>query len=456
MAEVSRNNHSIFVATILVFLTWAVVFPAFAQYLFSFIALVYLIAQRLRGRTSGENQLSSPSDRSKAAGVLLKGILFYVGAMAVAALASTWASDWVPSPAAALRQTIHFVIKNGLVAVVLVLFFAKGLKRSIFERQFLLPLLVLFILNFAYLVLQRKTGIDLSHGWSATLPQHRFAYGVYRISGFMGHPLSLSFNLITLTLLFGGLAIDSEFNWTRKERGLLLGLASVAAAGLLISGSRWPLIVVAVTFLTCEGRLLWRWRWRAAGAGALIAIILFFEKSIIGRFGELIQRDTVNAERFERLVFWKVHWQMFLDNPWVGVGLAATPAAKVQYYAAVGYNKDSYNAHNIYLQTLADSGIVGALGLLVLLFFVAKLTRGLPEGRGRRPAVYLLVATVLGGIMQNTLRDTEYLFGLWLGFATIIALSNVRQADTPSDGRKPIKNFKFRPDREDPETDLSG
>ncbi|MHA4801720.1 hypothetical protein, partial [Enterococcus faecium] len=79
------------------------------------------------------------------------------------------------------------------------------------------------------------------------------------------------------------------------------------------------------------------------------------------------------------------------------------------YYTAAGYHDTMYEAHNLFLQYLADTGLVGALGLLGWLVGLVTCRRRLTGLVGTRQGIgYLTVATFLCALMQNDLRDSAF------------------------------------------------
>ena len=70
---------------------------------------------------------------------------------------------------------------------------------------------------------------------------------------------------------------------------------------------------------------------------------------------------------------WKATWKMIKEHPLTGVGFNGYWAAIPQYHSASG-RITPQQAHNDYLQTLADGGIAG--GLLGLSFLILLFGRG--------------------------------------------------------------------------------
>jgi O-antigen ligase len=101
----------------------------------------------------------------------------------------------------------------------------------------------------------------------------------------------------------------------------------------------------------------------------LIGSALFFggETSVSRGIG-LNNQGDVSTGRFH---FWQVAWQIIIHNPIIGAGLDAFGVAFTRYDTWNGLYRVE-QAHNDYLQILADAGIPGFLCLLVFIFLLFK------------------------------------------------------------------------------------
>lgn len=316
------------------------------------------------------------------------------------------------------RSFLHLVLKRFLVWLVLV----YGLKQILEDRSLadIFPVFAVFLgLYTAYAVLQRYTGVDLANGLTARLGQHRFAYGTFRVSGLMGHPISLSYNL--MLLFFFCLSMVKRSGLSLQQYRSIWTSIGLVIVLLFLSGSRWPVAVCGMVLAITEARrLLHLWKYVLVGASGL-ASALVLEGTLLSRVTELWQQ--IQNHQVPRFEFWRIHWQIFLDHPWWGTGYVRYKEVAARYYEAAqisGLN-ERYNAHNIYLQTLADGGVMATTGLLA---FLCVITLG--GWALRRRSLLLLqvsLCTILGGLMQNVLRDSTYLYALSLMLALFFAES---------------------------------
>ncbi len=362
---------------------------------------------------------------------------------------------------AAVSESYHLIAKQGVLGLVLIFAVAKvyayGFRMPIVMRVFFIYVFVYLL----YLLVQRYTGIDWVHGFDAMLPDNRFAYGVYRLSGFMGHPLSFAYNVVLCcVLMLSGAALSTRDGRARLQYWSCLWLLLFALA---ISGSRWPFLVALLLVSVASYRqVLAKWRLILLGS-VLFAVFLYFEASLLGRVREIMISDAPLIDRFPRLAFWHVHWQIFVDHLFAGAGFGATEAVRLDYYVANGYTsiEHKFPAHNIFLQTLADSGLIGFMSLLVWLGgFSVSLYRA--ATRTKVKAILMLIpAVVLTGLFQNNLRDTEFLYAFWLCFVFVIceACASVEHDLLPGGhgraSRQRVENYQSESDQSDSRAYLS-
>ncbi|MCX5782034.1 MAG: O-antigen ligase family protein, partial [Elusimicrobia bacterium] len=81
---------------------------------------------------------------------------------------------------------------------------------------------------------------------------------------------------------------------------------------------------------------------------------------------------NVGTYFFDRIIWWKAAWKMFLDNPFKGVGWGNFENFYLYLRPALSVN--SIYAHNIFLQILAETGLFGFLSFSMLgYFYLAKI-----------------------------------------------------------------------------------
>lgn len=112
--------------------------------------------------------------------------------------------------------------------------------------------------------------------------------------------------------------------------------------------------------------------------GALAAVVVLAlwigYEPLSKRFGT-VRQGAGEYSVVTRTEYWRGAWQMFLDHPIAGVGLGAFPTAYPSYGHSSAKNERLEQAHNDYLQLLADAGLIGALVGLWFLFELIRTAR---------------------------------------------------------------------------------
>ncbi len=412
--------------TFLLFLSIFPIFlPIFSGYLLGAIFFLWIIS----GKRWRESLPNADFAAWKLFSPLHKGLLLFLICCFLSSLGSYYFDDSLVTFAIVIKKFSHIVLKYALLWFALSSGVVAIKRRGFSEYHLSLFLLIVLSIHFGYILVQRYTGLDLVHGFSSILPPNRFAYGVYRVSGFMSHPLTLSYNLALLILAIPFFIAKSAH---KNSRNCWAAVFFVASLNLLFTGSRWPLAAVFLSFLLVGFRSLWRYKLWLLASFVLLSGFLWWEGSMISRAMELINPAIPLTERFPRIVFWQVHWKIFLDHPLFGAGFAGMDQVLERYYDAINHQGERYSAHNIFLQTLAYFGLIGFCGLFALLIGLFKATSRAASGLGlslspSNPSV-LVVGTVIFGLFQNTIYDSEYLYAIWLLTSLTLAtsLSSVR------------------------------
>jgi O-antigen ligase len=162
-----------------------------------------------------------------------------------------------------------------------------------------------------------------------------------------------------------------------KDKRLLyftaIGLMGVA---LLLSGSRGGLVaflaqIFFLAILTTNTKSYGQIALKIGLAVLLVAVIIggsifIGGESSLTRFAETAVSDNITTDRTH---IWSVTWNAIKENPVFGAGIGAFNAAYAKHDTYNGMERVE-QAHNDYLQVLADAGIIG---LIIGLFFLFQL-----------------------------------------------------------------------------------
>lgn len=231
--------------------------------------------------------------------------------------------------------------------------------------------------------------------------------GAHRAAGFFGHPMTFAgyfcIYLPVLLICFLEREIFGRWRWA-AGLAFFLGLA-----GLLFNGTRgaWlalaPLLLVVLCYYIYRKNVL---------AIACLAVLLCCGVGL-RHYEPFMQRlATITDSRFqsntERLLIWGSAYKMFRDHPVLGVGLGQYKDSYQQKYISPKAKEPLLgHAHNNFLQMLAENGVIGFAGFVILLagFIGYSL---LLFWRTQSAYALMAAASTLALLLQGL---TEYNFG---------------------------------------------
>lgn len=203
-----------------------------------------------------------------------------------------------------------------------------------------------------------------------------------------------------------------------KNKYFFLPSLIVIISTLGIVASRTILLYIFVLFLLSLIYIIFRRETRKFSIFMLVVIIAVFLSQIfipiiIQQFIDFSVNsgvDRVAAEGFSsRLYEWKKAWLIFKDNPLLGVGW--------KNYAAASYKYDQYfslsefvssgklflHSHNIILQLLAETGIIGTLIITTTFLIMTKHLFRLPENVESLSLISMITVSLLHSMLEYPL-----------------------------------------------------
>jgi probable O-glycosylation ligase (exosortase A-associated) len=154
---------------------------------------------------------------------------------------------------------------------------------------------------------------------------------------------------VTIIALLGGIAATTS-------RGGFVALLCVSAYILWIAKNKLRNIVIVILL-------------------AIVAV-QFVPDEYVQRIETIT--DTENSSRNERLLSWRIGWEMFLDNPVLGVGPGNWPfhAGRVQMALPEYRSGDQVlagrAAHSLWFTLLPELGIVGTVLFLLMVWEIMR------------------------------------------------------------------------------------
>jgi putative inorganic carbon (hco3(-)) transporter len=238
-----------------------------------------------------------------------------------------------------------------------------------------------------------------------------------RITGFMGHWMTLSGELMMALLVIAALVFFA-CDRTGTPWLILAALPVSAALGLTWTRSMWLGTLCGAVYL------IWFWKkWALAAvplliAGLLIANPVDIRERAVSALAPHEGRTDSNAHRAELR---RIGWEMIKAHPWVGVGPEQV-SRQYQNYIRPDMPKpqaSQYYGHleNDYVQYAAERGVPTMLALLWMIgwagFDFARALRRLPSDAGERWVLHAAIAVIVGvlvsGFYSWNLNNSEVL-----------------------------------------------
>jgi O-antigen ligase len=222
---------------------------------------------------------------------------------------------------------------------------------------------------------------------------------------------------------------------------LLLGIFSRHLMRDSASSRPWSETPQPVEQPSMTGRLV-----RVGLLGAIVAAIVIgvfwlgaepvINRITTGNADGSVTPPPANRQSAGRMDTWRDTWKMIRTNPIVGTGLGAYETAYPIYAKDDGTAGVVAQAHNDYLQVLADGGIVGGL---IVLWFIVALCRAVYRGL-QATDPFLVKAAVAGGVgLFGILVHSLFDFNLQLpSHALLFCLCSVVLAQLPASQTAPV------------------
>ncbi|MGH9595055.1 MAG: O-antigen ligase family protein, partial [Bryobacteraceae bacterium] len=243
-----------------------------------------------------------------------------------------------------------------------------------------------------------------------------YTYLNNRITGFMGHWMTFSGQMMMALMMIGAILL---FSTDRKWFGWLIAAAALASVALLAADTRsmWGGAAAGAVWL------LWRKKkWLVLLVPVLAAAVLAVNPfNVRQRAMDLIKpRQGVTDSSAHRYVLRRVGWEMIKAHPWVGVGPEQVLPQFKQYIPAdvpqpIPTTWYYGHLHNIYFHYAAERGVPALLALLWILlgslFTFAKALSRLPKDSEARwmlhGAMAVTIAVMVSGYWELNLGDSE-------------------------------------------------
>jgi O-antigen ligase len=195
----------------------------------------------------------------------------------------------------------------------------------------------------------------LNHYRTGNLEEGRAAW-----VGIFANPNEVAYSLVILLPLAAYLA--SSHGWFARLS--LLGISAAYLAAIFVTFSRGGLVGLVVVVA------LYAWRKRSLllRAGLVLAVAggIFVAGSHWTRSEDFSQLGN-DLSFQQRIATSQAGLSMFIDHPWLGVGLGCSVIAWPLYAPAGLYTNRALITHNTLVEVLGETGILGGIPFLLLI-----------------------------------------------------------------------------------------
>ncbi|PIP71744.1 MAG: hypothetical protein COW89_10300 [Nitrospinae bacterium CG22_combo_CG10-13_8_21_14_all_47_10] len=239
--------------------------------------------------------------------------------------------------------------------------------------------------------------------------------------------------------------------------GLYLYFRAVSSFEKFLSGLGWILILVALFFSNSQGAqlgaglqifLIIRYflhkkepdKAKLAGLGALVSFLIYLAICKLILEPNLLLKEVglepISPPAFNnielRLLYWLGAWRIFVEHWLLGSGLWTF----VELYPQTGLERFPAHSHNMYLQTAAETGLIG-IGLLIacLATLCFKLIHIYKKGNAQVSETSIFIALSLAGFLLHNMSEYNWLTSNFIYYFVFLIIS-VEVLDRETDRHK--------------------
>lgn len=254
-----------------------------------------------------------------------------------------------------------------------------------------------------------------------------------KISAFLGNPNMLgAYLVIVLPIALGEMLL--AHGWGKRLWYAICSLAIAACIFMTWSRGAWLGMAVAfvVFMLSCDFRTFWLVAGVAASTPAWIG---FVPEKIIRRLSAILTLS--DGAIVNKLNIWRGVIRMIGDHLISGVGVGEEAFLSTYVLYAVSGTENTPHAESLYLQTLLEIGIFGAVALaLVIIMFLQICSAELSElKRGSKTRIMIsaglsgIVGALVMGITDHIWYDYRVFLIFWAVAALTVSLARINEKE---------------------------
>ncbi len=401
------------------------------------LALFSLVAFSVEVDISGTTSVTLPTEAlipalifAVAVSCLIKGRFRYISSplnliifayFAFAGVSILWSEEPISTVKAIIRE-------SGYVLAGFYLFQVYAVTRRRLIIFLVTTMVVHFLLTMYGFATQAAGGIRI--------------YDDIAYPFFENHCIYAAYLVVTLCFLIAFASVGTRGIWTliTGALALLIGLA----VAMTFVRAAWIAMAVVLFYFAI------RLRRSAASVDLLIVMLVLVSSALlvatVTDLGEmLIQRlrtvtDTGYVANYDRIDRWLAAYHMWQDNPLLGVGYGAYPDVYEKYIVfEEAYSTEiRMGAHNLYLEIMAELGLVG-ITIFVVLLGVFRYQANWIRERTQDPVIKACVLGAKAAMLSilvhsffNNLGPSDKIsMTLWLLFAVLLVCKRLVGMEKP-------------------------
>lgn len=247
-------------------------------------------------------------------------------------------------------------------------------------------------------------------------------------------------NYLNVSLIF--LLVSRRLGWLGKKLSIILIAGTWAAAfftfslglgGMALSAGLW---YFGSGFAERSARRRWIVLSAAISAALIVLAIALVSVDTKNTDADLmLPIANITIEPSARVLVWENTLSHIGEHPVIGLGTGAD-AALVKYNAISGQTHILLDAHNMWLNVTAQSGIIGLAAFLLLIGYLFSLTRFTPQSGPKIDLLLIGLSCAFAGafIYQGLTGSFEDARHLWVMFGLMAVTGN---ADVGNAGSQP-------------------
>jgi O-antigen ligase len=279
--------------------------------------------------------------------------------------------------------------------------------------------------------------VTLWLGVHLLLALHGIAKHGRGVGGFLGdeNDFAMTLNMIVPVSFF---LAQGEQKSTRKL--LYWGLTGLFVLANVFTFSRGGFVGLVAVGLCCWLRSPQKLRSAVVIAALVLLVSLYGREGYFERIQSTWEEGASSGTGEDRMYMWRFGWQMFLDNPVIGVGQSNFEVRFGDYEGddrLYGVTRVWRAAHSLYFTLLPELGLVGGFIFFRMLYWIYKdlvvIRRATPQRfkdeENRAPIIlpyaHAMEVSLIGFLVSSIFISTLYYPNFWVAMGFVVALRRI-------------------------------